>query len=66
MYMAHNLIEYLLDQIHPEGTALTSDWSTNSFIMVVLEKILTEHFMDNHYENICRSVRSEYSSYKVI
>ena len=35
-----------MQQVHPTGRALTSDWFTNSFIMVVFEKVFVKSSED--------------------
>ena len=58
--------------LYPAGRALTSDWSVDSFAIVVYENIffvvrkfwpnLKKNLIDNHYKTICGPVRSYCSS----
>ena len=60
---------------HPEGKVLSSDWSVNSFVMIVSDKFFSQKFLskvrlkkfviNNHYKTIYRPVRTESSSWKV-
>ena len=72
----NNLLCLQLLNEHPAGRTLISDWSLNSFIIVVYENILyfeqkilaeLQHFFlaENHYKTIYGPVRSECSSYRM-
>ena len=63
-------------ELHLAGRALTSDWSVNSFVMVIYENffnltlgrkfwlIFKKILIDTHNKTMCGSVRNECSSYR--